>query len=70
MFLCVDVPYDIGTVRDINKLLQKYNKEGYKMQEKDFVVIDISDEVLENIEACSCGCNSGAGAGAGAKPVE
>lgn len=40
------------------------------MQERDFVVIDVSDEVLESIEACSCGCNTGAGAGAGAKPVD
>ncbi len=68
MFFCVDEMYDIGTVRAANKLLQ--NKEGHKMQERDFVVIDVSDEVLESIEACSCGCNSGAGAGAGAKPIE
>lgn len=70
MFFYINILYDISIVRDVNRLLQKYNKEGHGMQERDFVVIDVSDEVLENIEACGCGCNSGAGAGAGAKPED
>lgn len=37
--------------------------------EKELIVVDITDEVLENVEACACGC-SGNGAGAGAAPIE
>lgn len=29
------------------------------------MVIDVSSELLEELEACGCGCKGGAGAGAG-----
>lgn len=44
---------------------EEKNYELSNDMEKEEMVYELPDDVLETLEACACGCGGGAGAGSG-----